>query len=168
MYRRSAGGLEIFLVHPGGPFWARKDKGAWTIPKGEAAEGEDLLAAAQREFKEETGFAAPGPFAMLGTVRQAGGKVVSAWSFAGDCDPGQLKSNLCEIEWPPRSKRFIDVPEVDRGGWFSLPEAREHILKSQQPFLEMLKLMLMRDNLSAASESMENETPSAKPENQRS
>jgi predicted NUDIX family NTP pyrophosphohydrolase len=138
MYRYQAQELEVFLVHPGGPFWAKKDLGAWSICKGEYAEGEPVLEAAKREFQEETGFVAHGDFLDLGTVRQAGGKIVSAWAFAGDCDPSKLVSNRFALEWPPRSGRMMDVPEVDRGAWFSLEEARQHILKSQEVFLDRL------------------------------
>jgi predicted NUDIX family NTP pyrophosphohydrolase len=142
MYRRHNRQLEVFLVHPGGPFWAKKDLGAWSISKGEYVEGELPLEAARREFAEETGFAATGEFLELGAVQQAGGKVVSAWAFEGDCDPGKLISNRCEIEWPPRSGRKIEIPEVDRGDWFSIAEAKERILKSQAPFLERLARLL--------------------------
>jgi predicted NUDIX family NTP pyrophosphohydrolase len=143
MYRlREGHGLEVFLVHPGGPFWVKKDLGAWSISKGEYAEGEPPLAAARREFQEETGFVAEGDFLELGTVRQAGGKFVSAWAFAGDCDPAQLVSNRCTIEWPPRSGRMIEIPEVDRGGWFSIAAARERILKSQVVFIDRLAQLL--------------------------
>jgi predicted NUDIX family NTP pyrophosphohydrolase len=142
MYRRNNRRLEVFLVHPGGPFWAKKDLGAWSIAKGEYAEGELPLEAARREFEEETGFVATGDFLELGTVQQAGGKVVSAWAFEGDCDPGKLISNRCEIEWPPRSGRQIEIPEVDRASWFSIAEAKERILKSQVPFLERLCSLL--------------------------
>lgn len=138
MYRRREGEVEVFLVHPGGPFWARKDLGAWSIPKGEYGEGEEPLTAAQREFEEETGFLTRGDFLELGAVKQAGGKVVSAWAFEGDCDPGELKSNVFEMEWPPRSGRVAEFPEVDRAGWFSIAEARERILKSQAPLLDAL------------------------------
>jgi len=130
--------LEVFLVHPGGPLWAKKDQGAWSIPKGEYEESEPPLEAALREFNEETGFAVSGDFLELGIVRQAGGKLVVAWACAGDFDPAQLVSNECEIEWPPRSRRRILIPEVDRGAWFSLAQARTHILESQQPFLDRL------------------------------
>ena len=145
--KRSAGLLmyrerEVFLVHPGGPFWAKKDLGAWSIAKGEYAEGEPPLDAARREFHEETGFVAVGDFLDLGTIKQAGGKLVSAWAFAGDCDPANLVSNRFQIEWPPRSGRLMDFPEVDRGAWFSLAAARERILKSQIPFLERLAQLL--------------------------
>ena len=142
MYRRNNRRPEVFLVHPGGPFWAKKDLGAWSIAKGEYAEGELPLEAARREFEEETGFVATGDFLELGTVQQAGGKVVSAWAFEGDCDPGKLISNRCEIEWPPRSGRQIEIPEVDRASWFSIAEAKERILKSQAPFLERLCSLL--------------------------
>jgi predicted NUDIX family NTP pyrophosphohydrolase len=138
MYRRRDRQLEVFLVHPGGPFWAKKDLGAWSVSKGEYADGELPLEAAKREFHEETGFAAHGDFIELGTVQQSGGKVVSAWAFEGDCDPGDLISNRFQIEWPPHSGRMAEFPEVDRGGWFSLGAARERILKSQVPFLDRL------------------------------
>jgi predicted NUDIX family NTP pyrophosphohydrolase len=142
MYRKQEGHLEVFLVHPGGPFWAKKDAGAWSIPKGEFEEGEDPLAAARREFHEETGFVAQGNFLELGVVKQAGGKVVTAWAFEGDCDPVDLVSNICEIEWPPKSGRRLQFPEADRGYWFSVTEARERILKSQEPFLGKLSTVL--------------------------
>jgi predicted NUDIX family NTP pyrophosphohydrolase len=147
MYRRHNRQLEVFLVHPGGPFWAKKDLGAWSISKGEYVEGELPLEAARREFEEETGFAAEGDFLELGAVQQGGGKVVMAWAFEGDCDPSKLISNRCEIEWPPRSGRKIEIPEVDRGGWFSIAEARERILKSQAPFLDRLQQNLTGQNL---------------------
>jgi predicted NUDIX family NTP pyrophosphohydrolase len=142
MYRRRSGQLEVFLVHPGGPFWAKKDMGAWSICKGEYAESELPLEAAKREFQEETGFTAEGSFLELGLVQQASGKIVSAWAFEGDCDPGKLISNRCQVEWPPRSGRMIEIPEVDRGGWFSIEAARERILKAQGPFLDRLSQML--------------------------
>ncbi len=145
MYRATGGVLEVLLVHPGGPFWAQKDRGAWTVPKGEPMPSEELLTTAQREFREETGFASKAPFHELGTIRQAGGKLVTAWAFEGDCDPGQLHSNLCRIEWPPRSGLQIDVPEVDRGGWFTLPVAAEYILPSQRPLLDALVACLATD-----------------------
>jgi len=138
LYRSRNGSVEVFLVHPGGPFWAKKDLGAWSIPKGEYADNEDPLLAAQREFEEETGFPAPQNALDLGEVKQAGGKFVTAWAAEGDCDPEKLVSNQCQIEWPPRSGRMVDIPEVDRGAWFSVSEARERILKSQQPFVERL------------------------------
>ncbi len=142
MYRTHNRQLEVFLVHPGGPFWVKKDLGAWTIPKGGYKEDEPALDAARREFKEETGFTAHGDFVELGAVQQAGGKLVSAWGFAGDCNPAELTSNSCKVEWPPRSGRMIQIPEVDRGAWFSLAEARERILKTQAPFLDRLSRLL--------------------------
>jgi predicted NUDIX family NTP pyrophosphohydrolase len=138
MYRRRKHGLEVFLVHPGGPFWAKKDAGAWSIPKGEYAEDEPPLEAAKREFQEETGFTPEGDFIELGQVRQSGGKLVSGWAVEGDCDPEKLVSNLCLIDWPPRSGRQMEIPEVDRGEWFAVDAAREKILKGQVPFLDLL------------------------------
>ena len=138
MYRRTNGELEVFLVHPGGPFWAGKDAGAWTVPKGEYVDGEAALDAAKREFTEETGFVARGEFIDLGVVRQASGKLVNAWAFEGDCDPRELKSNFCTVEWPPRSGKRIEIPEVDRGEWFRVEDARKRILKSQVGFLDVL------------------------------
>jgi predicted NUDIX family NTP pyrophosphohydrolase len=142
MYRRRNRHLEVFLVHPGGPFWVKKDLGAWTVPKGEYAEGEQPLEAAKREFQEETGFALPENFLELGLVKQKGGKTVSVWAFEGDGDPDNLVSNCCQVEWPPRSGRRIEIPEVDRGAWFSISAAREYILKRQAPFLDMLSQRL--------------------------
>ncbi len=144
MYRILGDDLEVFLVHPGGPFWANKNLAAWTIPKGEYIEEEEPLEAAKREFHEETGFVAQGKFLELGTVKQKGGKMVSAWGFEGNCDPANLSSNLCRIEWPPRSGRLMDFPEVDRGSWFAVAEARKNILKAQQPFLDRLLEALRR------------------------
>ena len=138
LYRRSGSSVEVFLVHPGGPFWAKKDLGAWSIPKGEYSDGEDPLAAARREFQEETGFTARGEFVELGSVQQAGGKVVSAWALEGDCDPRKLQSTTFTMEWPPRSGRHIEVPEVDRGSWFSIAEARVRLLAAQGAFLDRL------------------------------
>ncbi|WP_348266475.1 NUDIX domain-containing protein [Edaphobacter sp. DSM 109919] len=138
MYRQLTNELEVFLVHPGGPIWARKDKGAWTIPKGEYGPDENPLAAARREFEEETGFVATGEFADLGTVQQKSGKVVTVWAFEGDCDPLQLTSNTCQIEWPPRSGHQLEIPEIDRGRWFSIEEARKYIREEQQPLLDKL------------------------------
>lgn len=138
MYRIRERQLEVLLVHPGGPFWTNKDKGAWAIPKGQVDDGEEPLAAARREFQEETSFVAEGNFLSLGTIRQLSGKLVDAWGFEGDCDPEELRSITCEVEWPPRSKRMIEVPEVDRGEWFTIDHARESIIESQRPFLKNL------------------------------
>jgi predicted NUDIX family NTP pyrophosphohydrolase len=142
MFRRANGRLEVFLVHPGGPLWAAKDKGAWTIPKGECKKGEEPLAAARREFHEETGFDSGGQFLELGQIRQKSGKVVAAWAFEGDCDPARLASNTCKLEWPPRSGKRIVIPEVDRGRWFSLAEARESIREEQATLLDQLRSLL--------------------------
>lgn len=134
---RTRGRLEVFLVHPGGPFWANKD--AWTIPKGEYESDEEPLAAARREFQEETGFAASGPFIELGETRQPGGKIVTAWAFQGDCDPAALVSNTCFVEWKGRR---IEIAEVDRGAWFRVGHARKKIFKGQEKFLERLSAHL--------------------------
>jgi predicted NUDIX family NTP pyrophosphohydrolase len=138
MYRRVTDELEVFLVHPGGPLWAKKDKGAWTIPKGEYDQDENPLVAARREFEEETRFQTTGEFLDLGSIRQKGGKIVTAWAFHGDCDPAQMISNTCEIEWPPRSGRRLEIPEVDRGRWFTIEEARKYIREEQWPLLNNL------------------------------
>jgi len=142
MFREAGRSHEVFLVHPGGPYWAKKDKGAWTIPKGEYEDAEKPLQAAEREFIEETGFIARGPFLALGSVRQKSGKVVRAWAFAGDCDPDHLVSNTCQIEWPPKSNRRITIPEVDCGAWFKFGDASEYIREEQRPFLERLEHLL--------------------------
>jgi predicted NUDIX family NTP pyrophosphohydrolase len=136
------GTLEVFLIHPGGPYWAKKDKGAWAIPKGEHKKSEDPLDAAKREFQEETGFAAVGEFVDLGSIRQVSGKIVAAWAFEGDCDPAKLVSNTCEVEWPPKSGRMIEIPEVDRGRWFGMMEARESMRKDQELLLDRLQAVL--------------------------
>ena len=136
------GRLEVFLAHPGGPFWAKKDLGVWSIPKGEIDEGEDPLETARREFGEETGFRPEGVFRELEPVRQRSGKIVYAWAVEGDCDPAAVRSNTFPLEWPPRSGRFLDIPEVDRGGWFGIPQAHEKILDGQRPLLEQLERIL--------------------------
>jgi predicted NUDIX family NTP pyrophosphohydrolase len=138
MYRRSGEALEVLLVHPGGPFWRNKDDGAWSIPKGEPAAGEDLLVAARREFTEETGLTAGGQFLALAPARQKGGKEIHAWAFAGDCDPSAIRSNTFCIEWPPKSGRQTEFPEVDRAAFFDLPTARQKINSGQVPLLEEL------------------------------
>ena len=142
MYRISESKLQVFLVHPGGPFWANKDRGVWTIHKGEIDRDEDSLDAARREFEEETGFVAQGEFLSLGKIRQKSGKVVEAWAFAGDYDPSLLSSNLCSVEWPPQSGRQIKVPEVDRAGWFDLSGAKVKLIEAQWPFLDRLQDLL--------------------------
>lgn len=141
MYRRRGGELEVLLVHLGGPYWAKKDEGSWTIPKGEFTE-EDGLHAAIREFIEETGFAPEGQFQPLKPVVQAGGKVVYAWAFEGDCDPTRLRSNTFALEWPPGSGRIQNFAEVDRAAWFPLAEARRKILRGQLPLLDELESKL--------------------------
>ena len=133
-------------MHPGGPFWAKKDLGAWSIPKGEHAEGEPALEAAKREFREETGFEVEGDPFELGRVKQASGKVVSVWAVEGDCVPAKLVSNTCSIEWPPRSGRSIEIPEVDRGEWFAMDRARERIVKGQALALDLLIQRLSAGN----------------------
>ncbi|HVP31842.1 MAG TPA: NUDIX domain-containing protein [Myxococcota bacterium] len=138
LYRLTARGVEVFLVHPGGPYWSRKDLGAWSIPKGETSPGEDPLVAARREFAEETGRAIEGPALSLGDVRQAGGKRVHAWAVRGDLDPERIRSNTFDLEWPPRSGVVRAFPEVDRAAWFPIDEARRRLLPSQAPFLDRL------------------------------
>ncbi len=142
MYRRRRGILEVFLVHPGGPFWSKKDAGAWSIPKGEYDVGEDPLAVAKREFREETGFQASGEFIPLNPRKQPSGKLITAWAVEGDCDASAVQSNTFLMEWPPRSGREQEFPEVDRAGWFTLPGAKEKIIKGQSGFLEELAQIL--------------------------
>ena len=138
LFRERGGQLEVLLVHPGGPFWSKKDDGAWSIPKGEFTSDEEPLAAARREFEEELGAAVEGEFVPLGAVKQAGGKVVHAWAVRGGFDPTQLKSSPFSMEWPPRSGRQQDFPEVDRAEWFPVEAARTKILKGQAVFLDRL------------------------------
>ncbi len=140
LFREARGGIEVLLVHPGGPFWAKRDRGAWSIPTGEYDDGEDALAAARREFEEELGAPAPdGPPVELGEVKQRGGKVVVAWALEGDLDPATVRSNTFTIEWPPKSGAMKEFPEVDRAEWFGLDEARERILPAQAPLLDRLE-----------------------------
>ena len=139
LHRERHGAREVLLVHPGGPFWAKKDAGAWSIPKGEYEDGEDARACALREFGEEIGSAAPeGELADLGEVRQKSGKVVTAWALEGDTDAEHIRSNTFTLEWPPRSGKTQEFPEIDRAQWFPLDEARERILPAQAPFLDRL------------------------------
>src|SRR4051794_26792422 len=139
---------EVLLAHPGGPYWARKDAGAWTIPKGLVEPGDELLATAQREFTEETGFVAHGPFLPLGPVRQKSGKIVHAFATEGDYDPQRLVSNTFEVIWPPKSGHVKSFPEVDRLGWFGFADAREKLLTYQHPFLlELESLLAQREIL---------------------
>jgi predicted NUDIX family NTP pyrophosphohydrolase len=138
MFRWSGKTLEVLLIHPGGPFWAKKDAGIWSIPKGEYEPDEDPLTAARREFTEETGFTAEGEFIPLKAIRQSSGKIVKAWAVQGDCDASLAQSNLFEMEWPPRSGKIRKFPEADRAAWFPIEAARQKLLKGQQPFLDEL------------------------------
>ena len=138
LYRQRPNGVEVLLVHPGGPYWRNKDEGAWSIPKGEIDAGEDPLAAARREFQEELGFEPNGQFIPLTTIRQKAGKTVHAWAFEGDCDPGSLRSNTFAMEWPPKSGRQVELPEVDRAEFFALEEAKRKINPAQAQWLDEL------------------------------
>jgi predicted NUDIX family NTP pyrophosphohydrolase len=140
LYRGEGTAREVLLVHPGGPFWAKKDKGAWSIPKGEYEEGENPLAVAKREFAEELGSPPPeGRYIELGEIKQPSGKRITAFAVAGDLDSATVKSNLFELEWPPKTGRKQSFPEVDRAQWFTLAEAREKILPGQAPFIDRLR-----------------------------
>lgn len=142
MYRVRDSALEVLLVHPGGPFFARKDEGAWSVPKGQIDGDETPLQAARREFEEETGLTPEGPFRALTPVTQKGGKVVHAWAFAGDCDPASIRSNTVTIAWPPGSGRRREFPEIDRAGFFGMEEASRKINPRQRPFLEALPALV--------------------------
>jgi predicted NUDIX family NTP pyrophosphohydrolase len=142
VYRRRAGDIEVLLVHPGGPFWARRDAGAWSIPKGEYSDSEDAEVAARREFVEETGWTIDGELKPLGEIRQKAGKAVTAFAAEGDFDPANLKSNSFDMEWPPKSGRVASFPEVDRAGWFGLAEAREKIIEGQRSLLDRLETLV--------------------------
>lgn len=142
LYRIHGAQTEVFLVHPGGPYWANKDIAGWSLPKGEFTESEEPLAAAEREFREETGHAVTGPFLPLGTIKQTGGKIVHAWAAEGECDPAQIVSNTFELEWPPKSGRRVTFPEIDRAGWFSLEDAAVKLHKGQVEFLTRLQALL--------------------------
>jgi predicted NUDIX family NTP pyrophosphohydrolase len=139
LYRTADGHTEVLLVHPGGPYWARRDAGSWSIPKGEYEDGEEPRAAALREFEEETGTALDtGDLIELGSVRQKGGKTVSAWAAEGDLDEAAVRSNTFTMEWPPRSGRLAEFPEIDRAGWFGVEAAREKLVAAQAEFLDRL------------------------------
>lgn len=151
IWRRRGAALEFFLVHPGGPYWTRKDLGAWSIPKGEIEDGEDKFAAAKRETLEETGFAPSGKFSRLPPVRQPSGKMIHPWAIeAAHLDPAEIKSAVFEMEWPPRSGRVAEFPEVDRAAWFEWKEAAQKILIGQRPILERLRARLEAGNQSVA------------------
>src|SRR5580692_2862986 len=135
LFRKHNDEVQVFLVHPGGPFWKKKDEGAWSIPRGEYAEGEEPLDAAKREFEEETGFTPGGVFIELGAIKQPSGKVITVWAFEGNCSPEQIRSNTFTMEWPPKSRKQQEFPEVDRADWFALGDARKRILKGQTEFL---------------------------------
>jgi predicted NUDIX family NTP pyrophosphohydrolase len=139
LFRRPPGSIEVLLVHPGGPFWARRDEGSWSIPKGEHAAGETAVDAARREFEEETGSPPPEALVELGEVRQKSGKRVQAWAGEGDLDADAVRSTTFELEWPPRSGRMQTFPEVDRAAWFELDEARRRLLPAQVPFVDRLR-----------------------------
>jgi predicted NUDIX family NTP pyrophosphohydrolase len=145
LFRRPLGELEVFLAHPGGPFWRTRDLGAWTVPKGLVEEEEDPLVAAIREFEEETGIHPEGPFLPLGSVRQKAGKLVHAWAWEGDADPRQIRSNLMRTEWPHGSGRWLTFPEVDRCEWFDAQSAREKVNPAQAELIDRLEATLSRD-----------------------
>ncbi len=142
LYRKVNAIVEVFLVHPGGPFWSKKDDGAWSIPKGEYLDGEDPLAAARREVEEETSFSIDGDFMPLGEARQPSGKIVTAWTIEKNLDPQLVKSNTFSLEWPPKSGKMKIFPEVDKGAWFSMADAKRKILKGQAVFLDRLANLL--------------------------
>lgn len=137
LYRQGAAGIEIFLIHPGGPYFTKKDEGAWSIPKGEPGEGEDPLAAARREFEEETGCRPEGEFHPLAPVKQKNGKLVMCWALRGECST-PITSNTFTIEWPPRSGRMQEFPEADRAAWFTIAEAKKKIIHAQAALLDEL------------------------------
>jgi len=155
LFRRSPH-IELFLVHPGGPFWARKDDGAWSLPKGEHSEDEDALQAAKREFQEETGIPIDGDFLPLGELRQPSGKLITAWAVEKDVDPALVKSNPFSMEWPPKSGKTQEFPEVDRAAWFPVSQARTKLLKGQVAFINRLAQKL--------GVSVENNRPLGPPE----
>lgn len=142
LYRYRNKTLQVFLVHPGGPFWAKKDTGAWSIPKGEFTAKEDPLLAAKREFQEETGYEPKGNFLPLTPIKQSSGKIIHVWALKGDLDPTAIRSNTFTIEWPPKSGRQQEFPEIDRAEWFTLQEAREKIVSGQAGFLKELESLL--------------------------
>lgn len=142
LYRMQSGQLEVLLVHPGGPFWSKKDEGAWFVPKGELNVGDEPLAGAKREFEEETGLKPEGEFLALGNVKQKSGKTIVAWAFEGDCDPSSIKSNTFSIEWPPKSGRQQEFPEIDRAGFFTVPQAKAKMHPVEYPLVLRLHELL--------------------------
>jgi predicted NUDIX family NTP pyrophosphohydrolase len=138
LFRRIDTGIEIFLAHPGGPFWRNKDEGAWTFPKGEYTGDEEPLTAARREFREEIGLDLDGDFIDLGAVKQSGGKIVRVFAVEGDCDPATIRSNTFKQVWPPKSGRYVEFPEVDRAGWFTPAQARKKLITAQAEFVDRL------------------------------
>ncbi len=142
MYRHRQGVFEVFLVHPGGPFWQKKDVAAWSIPKGEYTTDEDPLEVAKREFQEETGFKATGKFVPLTSRKQPSGKIITAWAFEGDCNASAIKSNTFSMEWPPHSGKREEFPKVDQAGWFSIPDAKKKIIEGQSGFVDELVRIL--------------------------
>ena len=142
LYRMQSGKLEVLLVHPGGPFWGKKDEGAWFVPKGELNVGEEPLAGAKREFEEETGLKPEGEFLALGSVKQKSGKTIVAWAFEGDCDPSSIKSNTFTIEWPPKSGRRQEFPEIDRAGFFTVTQAEAKMHPVEYPLVLRLHELL--------------------------
>jgi predicted NUDIX family NTP pyrophosphohydrolase len=150
MYRKRGETLQVLLVHPGGPFWDKKDIGSWSMPKGEFSQDEDALKAARREFEEETGFLPTGNFIRVGAIKQPSGKLIHAWAFEGDLDAKKIKSNTFSVEWPPQSGKQQEFPEVDRAEWFTIETAREKIIKGQVEFLDELLRVLESDPPEAA------------------
>jgi predicted NUDIX family NTP pyrophosphohydrolase len=150
MYRRRDGVIEMFLVHPGGPFWAKKDQGAWSIPKGEFSGEEDALKAARREFEEETGFLPAGHFIPLTPIKQPSGKIIHAWAFEGDLDATAIRSTAFTMEWPPQSGKQQEFPEVDRAAWFTIEAAKEKIIQGQMGFIDELERIIETDPQEAA------------------
>ena len=150
MYRRRKGVVQVLLIHPGGPFWANKDAGAWSIPKGEFSGDENALTAARREFEEETGFLPAGRFVQLTPVKQPSGKVIHAWALEGDLDATAIRSNTFTLEWPPQSGVHQEFPEVDRAAWFTIEAAKEKIIKGQTDFIDELRRIIETDSPEAA------------------
>ena len=150
MYRRRKGVVQVLLIHPGGPFWANKDAGAWSIPKGEFSGDENALTAARREFEEETGFLPAGRFVQLTPVKQPSGKVIHAWALEGDLDATAIRSNAFTLEWPPQSGVHQEFPEVDRAAWFTIEAAKEKIIKGQTDFIDELQRIIETDSPEAA------------------